>query len=62
MKQLLNKSFYRFLSGFIGMIAVGLFGIALAGYLFFDEWEANQEVSGQEATREQASAALNPVQ
>jgi len=44
------------------MIAVGLFGIALAGYLFFDEWEANQEVSGQEATREQASAALNPVQ
>ena len=35
--RLFNKNFFRFFYGFLGMIAVGLFGIILIGYFTPDE-------------------------
>ena len=39
MMRLFNKNFFKFATGFVGMIAVGLLGIILIGYLSPDDSE-----------------------
>ena len=37
--RLFNKNFFKFATGFIGMIAIGLLGIVLVGYFAPDDSE-----------------------
>ena len=39
MMHLFNKNFFKFTTGFITMIAIGLLGIVLVGYLAPDDPE-----------------------
>ena len=43
--RLFNKNFFKFVYGFMGMIAIGLFGIILVGYLISDDVEDSVPVA-----------------
>lgn len=50
--RLFNKNFFRFVYGFMGMLAIGLFGIIIIGYLTPDENSPETTVTAESVETE----------